>query len=238
MPATAAGLFFGKHNNGLFRDNTVRSQSPFFVTSRSIFPAANSHSIQTGVVEGQTSLKSGQGDIVVQRQKQPDATVVKDVPSNPKRSSKKSEGKPARIGRCNLDPEFPDFRCLAYALKLDIDDNLWSNAHHFFLAASLFPGDNDLMLDTFLRYGLGANLLKTSFGFLGVRKTFGSVLTYGTGIGLKSYGFLKTGKLELDLPIHLGGKINLDLKLDLDADPNDLTRVRRVNTGVGISGHF
>ena len=94
------------------------------------------------------------------------------------------------------------------------------------------------MLDTFLRYGLGVNLLQTSFGFLGANKTLATVLSYGTGVGLKSYEFLKSGKLELDVPIPLGKGVNLDLKLDLNADPNNLTKIQGVNTGVGISGHF
>ena len=102
----------------------------------------------------------------------------------------------------------------------------------------MYPGNNDMMWNTFLRYGLGVNLLQTSFGFLGASKTLGTALSYGTGIGLKSYEFFKSGKLELDVPIPLGKDLNLNLKLDLNADPNNLTNVKDVNTGIGISGHF
>ena len=101
-----------------------------------------------------------------------------------------------------------------------------------------YPGDNELMWNTFLRYGLGVNLLKTSFGFAGANKTLGTLLSYGTGIGLKSYEFLQSGKLELDLPITLGRGLQLNLNLDLNADPNNLTNIKSVNTGIGISGHF
>lgn len=82
------------------------------------------------------------------------------------------------------------------------------------------------------------NLLQTSFGFLGANETLGTVISYGTGVGLKSYDFLQNGVLELDIPIPLGPDLKLDVQLDLNADPNDLTHVRQVNTGVGLSGHF
>ncbi|MEP7253813.1 MAG: hypothetical protein ABI683_15580, partial [Ginsengibacter sp.] len=147
----------------------------------------------------------------IQRQPRPDESVTKvdkpeeeSTPSTPTR-------KFGRAGKCNSSPEFPNFTCLTQALKLDIDENLWNNAHQFYRVASLYPGDNQLMLDTFLRYGLGANLLQTSFGFLGANKKLATVLSYGTGVGLKSYEFLKSGKLELDVPIPLGKGVNLDL---------------------------
>lgn len=176
---------------------------------------------------------------MLQRQEQPDVTITKDFSPEPEESSSaRPGGGSARANRCYTNPEFPDFRCLAYALKLDIDENLWNNAHHFYRAASLFPNDNELMWNTFLRYGLGVNLLQTSFGFLGANETLGTVLSYGTGVGLKSYNFFKNGVLELDVPIPLGRGVNLDLQLDLNADPNNLTNIRGVNAGVGISGHF
>ncbi|MDR4518602.1 MAG: hypothetical protein MRK00_14630 [Nitrosomonas sp.] len=147
-------------------------------------------------------------------------------------------GGSARTSRCYANPEFPDFRCLASALKLDIDENLWANAHQFYRVATLFPGDNELMWNTFLRYGLGVNLLQTSFGFLGANETLGTILSYGTGVGLKSYDFLNNGVLELDIPISIGQGFKLDLQLDLNADPNDLAHVRQVGAGIGFSGHF
>ncbi|KZS38157.1 hypothetical protein AWE51_19120 [Aquimarina aggregata] len=140
--------------------------------------------------------------------------------------------------RCYINPQFPDFRCLAYALKLNIDENLYNNAHHFYRIASLYPNNNELMWNTFLRYGLGTNLLQTSFGFLGANETLGTVLSYGTGIGLKSYEFFQSGQLQLDMPIPLGRGVNLDLQFDLNANPDNLMDIRGVSGGVGFSGHF
>ncbi|SEM71415.1 hypothetical protein [Nitrosomonas marina] len=140
--------------------------------------------------------------------------------------------------RCHASPEFPDFPCLVSALKLDVDDNLRVNAHRFYRVASLYPGDDDLMWDTFLRYGLGVNLLQTGFGFFGTNETLSSVLSYGTGGGLKAYNFFQNGVLELDIPVSLGNGLNLDFQLDLTADPDNLTDVRQVSAGVGLSGHF
>jgi hypothetical protein len=174
------------------------------------------------------------GNSMIQRQEKSEIPAEHDVLS----PLSGSEGGSTRASRCYTDPEFPDFRCLAYALKLDIDENLWNNAHHFYRVASLQAGDNELMWNTFLRYGLGVNLLQTSFGFLGTNKTLGSVLSYGTGVGLKSYEFFQNGKLELDIPIHLGRGVTLDLKLDLNADPNNLTDIQGIQTGVGITAHF
>ncbi len=180
-----------------------------------------------------------QEDGMIQRQEQPDVTGTEDISPDPEESSAtRPEGGSTRANRCYTNPEFPDFRCLASALKLDIDENLWNNAHHFYRAASLFPDDNELMWNTFLRYGLGVNLLQTSFGFLGTNERLGTVLSYGTGIGLKSYDLFQNGVLKLDVPIPLGRGVNLDLQLDLNADPNNLTNVRKASVGVGFSGHF
>ncbi len=178
-------------------------------------------------------------DKMVQRQEKPDDSVTQtDTPDTNKSPATNPTPRFTRAGKCQTSPEFPNFACLTQALKLDIDENLWNNSYQFYRAATLFPDDKELMWNTFLRYGLGVNLLQTSFGFLGANKTLGTALSYGTGIGLKSFEFLKSGKLELDLPIPLGKGLNLDLKLDLNADPNNLTNVKDVNTGIGISGHF
>ena len=175
-------------------------------------------------------------ETVIQRQEQSDIPTVEK--STPATQVTAPNGGSARINRCYTNPEFPDFRCLVSALKLDIDENLWANAPQFYRVATLFPGDNELMWNTFMRYGLGVNLLQTSFGFLGANETLGTILSYGTGVGLKSYDFFQNGVLELDIPIPIGEDLKLDLQLDLNADPNDLTHVRQVGTGVGLSGHF
>ena len=178
-------------------------------------------------------------DRKIQRQEKPGESVTKtDTPDPNNTTVPVPVPKSLRVGKCNSTPQFPNVGCLTQALKLDVDENLWNNASEFYRVASLYPGDNDMMWNTFLRYGLGVNLLQTSFGFLGAGKTLSNVLSYGTGIGLKSYEFFKNGKLELDVPIPLGKGLNLNLRLDLNADPNNLTNVKGVNTGIGISGHF
>ena len=170
------------------------------------------------------------GNDVIQRQEHPDVTNTT-APTPPVPDS-------YRARKCLEHPEFPNFGCFARELKLDIDENMWNNAHQFYQVAALHPGDKDVMWDTFLRYGLGVNLLKTSFGFLGAKDTLGTVLSYGAGIGLKSYDLLKNGKLQLDVPIPLGKNLSLDLKLDLNTDTNNLSNIKSLDTSVGIRGHF
>ena len=175
-------------------------------------------------------------DPVLQRQEQADVVVTEDISPDPEATpATRPTGGSPRANQCYTNPEFPDFRCLAYALKLDIDENLRNNAHQFYLTASLYPDDNERMWNTFMRYGLGVNLLQTSFGFLGANETLGTVLSYGTGIGLKSFEFFQSGLLELDVPIPLGHGVNLDLLLDIHADPDNLTNVREAKAMVGLS---
>lgn len=179
--------------------------------------------------------KKGTQESIIQRQESPDEPETKDpkqpITSQPLR-------RPPRFTKCNLNPEFPDFGCFAGQLKLDVDDNLRNNAHQFYSVATLHPGDKELMWNTFMRYGLGVNLLQTSFRFLGADKKWSNVLSYGTGLAMKSYQFLQSGELKLDIPIPLGNGVNLDIKFDLNVDPNNMRDVRGVNTSVGISGRF
>ncbi len=170
------------------------------------------------------------GAEIIQRQEHPD-DINTGAPSQPVPGS-------YRARKCMEHPEFPNFGCFAQELKLDIDENMWNNAHQFYRIAALYPGDKDMMWETFLRYGIGVNLLKTSFGFLGAKDTLGTVLSYGVGVGFKSFDLLKNGKLQLDVPIPLGKDLNLDLKLDLNTDPNNLSGIKSLDTSVGISGHF
>lgn len=186
--------------------------------------------------EQNSAAVSSVAEPIIQRQQQPDP--IKSKNNAPSASVPAPRSGSIYTSRCYASPEFPDFPCLVTALKLDIDDNLRANAHQFYRVASLYPGDNDLMWDTFLRYGVGVNLLQTGFGFFGANETLGSVLSYGTGGGLKAYNFFQNGVLELDIPVSLGNGLNLDFQLDLTADPDNLTDVRQVSTGVGISGHF
>jgi len=191
----------------------------------------SSHSTWRGQHAQVRQILHGSQPPVIQREEEPDATVATD-------SSPGFAASSARTDRCYTNPEFPDFLCLAQALKLDVDENLWNNAHYFYRTAALYPGDDEMMWDTFMRYGLGVNLLQTSFGFLGADETLGTILSYGTGIGIKSYDFFQNGVLELDVPIPIGPDVNLDLRLDLIADPDNLRNVTSVAAGVGVSGHF
>jgi hypothetical protein len=176
---------------------------------------------------------------LIQRQEHPDTPETKDISPDTKQPvAPEPARKTPRSTKCNMNPEFPDFRCFAGQLKLDIDDNLRNNAYQFYRVASLYPGDNELMWNTFMRYGLGVNLLQTSFGFLGVNKKWGSILSYGTGVGLKSYEFLQKGELKLDIPIPLGKGVNLDIKFDLNVDPNNIKDVKGVDTTIGITRRF
>ena len=180
-------------------------------------------------------------DELIQRQEaeQPDATVTATVsPDATENTPAGSEPSSFRAGICMRNPAFPDFPCLLRALKLDVDDNIRTNAHHFFRIATLFPDRPDLMWNTFMRYGIGVNLLQTTYGFLGAEGMLNNVLSYGTGIGFKAYDFAKNGVLTLDLPIPLTDSLNLELNFDLAADPTDRYRVRGLQTGVGLSGSF
>jgi hypothetical protein len=220
------------------------SRQHFFsdcVDNRPFFPVVQAKSLTTSMAPTlqKKCAHCEEEDKMIQRQEQPGESVTKtDTPDPNTPTAPAPVPRSLRVGKCNSTPEFHNVSCLTQALKLDVDDNLWNNASQFYRVASLYPGDNDMMWNTFLRYGLGVNLLKTSFGFLGASKTLGTALSYGTGIGLKSYEFFKSGKLELNVPIPLGKDIDLNLKLDVNADPNNLTNVKGVNTGIGISGHF
>ncbi|WP_281990132.1 hypothetical protein [Aquimarina aggregata] len=211
--------FFKKEGKGGFFSNSNQKESSFFTSNT---------------------------DTIVQRKPaiQKDDDPARDAARERERETNSASNQRRRqrgtspADRCYINPQFPDFRCLAYALKLNIDENLYNNAHHFYRIASLYPNNNELMWNTFLRYGLGTNLLQTSFGFLGANETLGTVLSYGTGIGLKSYEFFQSGQLQLDMPIHLGRGVNLDLQFDLNANPDNLMDIRGVSGGVGFSGHF
>ena len=141
-------------------------------------------------------------------------------------------------GICALNPDFPDFRCFLIHLKRNIDTNLYNNAHQFMRIASLYPDDSQMMEDAFMRYGLGVNILETSYQFLGADAGLSTGLAYGTGIGLKAIDFFSKGELMLDFQINLTDDVNLDLQLDLNANPDNLLDIRGASAGIGVSGHF
>lgn len=172
----------------------------------------------------------------IQRQEQRDPEETKSV--KPDDTPPIPLGRKPRATKCSADPRFPDLGCYGQQLKLDIDENLFNNAHQFSRVASLFPGDNNLMLETFLRYGIGKNLLETSFGFAGANKKWSSILSYGTGVALKSYDVIKNGKLKLDVQLPIGNNVNLDVKLDFNTNPNDKAGEEKFNTVIGVSGRF
>ena len=176
-----------------------------------------------------------QNEKTIQRQEAPEEPEQK--PSSPDEASTPLTRRP-RLTNCRNDPRFPDFGCYSQQLKLDIDENLINNAHQFSRVATLFPGDNQLMLDTFLRYGIGKNLLETSFQFAGVNKKWSSVLSYGTGGLLKTYDLAANGKLQLDVQIPLKKDLNLEFKLDLDLAKDDPSKEKQGGATVGVSGRF
>lgn len=208
-----AGRFFRVGGEGDFFGGTHESSRPFFVPSTAAPPITAS------------------GGGIVQRQPQPKGKAGNFGPVTPTGGAGAN-----RTGRCYTSPTFPNFDCLASRLKLDVDDNLRQNGHHLLRVATLFPDDTELQWNTFLRYGLGVNLLQTSFGFLGADGTLGTILSYGSGIGFKVFNYSDTGQLELDLPIPLGPNTQLDLKFNLDSNPNNPRDVRRVEGFIGISG--
>lgn len=172
----------------------------------------------------------------IQRQEQPGPVETKSA--SPDDATTVPVGRKPGLTKCTTDPRFPDFGCLGQQLKLDIDENLFDNAHQFARAATLFPGDKNAMLDTFIRYGLGKNLLETGFGFAGFDKKWSSRLAYTSGIALKTYDLLENGQLKLDVQIPIGKNVNLDLKLDLNTSPDNKAGEEKYNTSVGFSGRF
>jgi hypothetical protein len=178
---------------------------------------------------------SGHHENLIQRQEQPEPPETK--PVSPDVNPPVPLGRKPRAAKCSLDPRFPDFGCYGQQLKLDIDENLFNNAHQFTRVATLFPGDNKLMLDTFLRYGIGKNLLETSFGFAGFDKKWSSRLSNATGVALKTYDLVNTGQLKLDLQLPIGDNLKLDIKLDLNTKPKTKDD-ETFNTVIGVSGNF
>lgn len=176
-----------------------------------------------------------QNEKTIQRQEAPEEPEQK--PSSPDEASTPLSRR-SRLTKCSNDPRFPDFGCFGQQLKLDIDENLINNAHQFSRVATLFPGDSKLMLDTFLRYGVGKNLLDTSFQFAGFNKKRSSILSYGTGALLKTYDLAANGVLKLDVQIPIGKGINLDLKLDMDLGKDDPSKGKEGGASVGVSGSF
>ena len=219
--------FFSRNSEGNFFNYEQSDNSSFFK------PSTDSGS-GSDVVQRKCEACE-QNEKTIQRQEAPEEPGQK--PASPNEASTPLTRRP-RLTNCRNDPRFPDFGCYSQQLKLDIDENLINNAHQFSRAATLFPGDNQLMLDTFLRYGIGKNLLETSFQFAGVNKKWSSILSYSTGGLLKTYDLAANGVLKLDVQIPLTKGVNLDLKMDMDLGKDDPSKGKKGEVGVGISGRF
>lgn len=209
--------------------------NPATSTGKHLLAHELTHVAQQGKT-GKTAISRLEDQTMIQREPQQEEREPKDITQQP--PSPGPANKPLRADRCMANPEFPDFGCFATQLKLNLDENLINNAHQFLRIASLYPGDSELMWNTFMRYGMGVNLLQTSFRFLGTDKKWANILSYGSGIGMKAYQFTQTGELKLDFQIPLKKDLNLNIKFDLNADPNDPTKIKGVDTGIGISGRF
>ena len=226
-------VFFSKNaENNFFKEE--QSGKPSFFKPATFKSATDSHS-GSDVVQRKCDACE-ENERTVQRQEEPEQPEQK--PSSPEDAAQTPLARRPRLTNCRNDPRFPDFGCFGQQLKLDIDENLINNAHQFSRVATLFPGDNQLMLDTFLRYGIGKNLLETSFQFAGVNKKWSSILSYGTGGLLKTYDLAANGVLKLDVQIPLTKGVNLDLKMDLDLGKDDPSKGKKGEVGVGVSGRF
>jgi len=224
--------FFSKKAERLFFGDSRVGEFTFFKPAVG-FGVAGGDMIQRKCAECERNETS------IQRQEQPEPPETKPVsPENTQPAAPIPLGRKPRAANCSSDPKFPNLGCYGQQLKLDIDENLFNNAHQFNRVATLFPGDNQLMLDTFLRYGIGKNLLETSFGFAGANKKWSSILSYGTGAALKTYELLQNGKLKLDVQLPLGKGVNLDIKFDYNANPGKPGEEKGINTVIGVSGSF
>jgi hypothetical protein len=135
-------------------------------------------------------------------------------------------------------PEFPDFPGLLDALELNVGKNLRENAHHLYRASILHPDEPGLLQDTFMRYGLGLNVLKTSYRFAGFEQGTADKLAVGTGILFKGLTFVQEGEFTLDFQVDVGKGLKLETNLDLAVDPDNVTQVRKAGVQFGLLGHF
>ena len=135
-------------------------------------------------------------------------------------------------------PEFPDLPKLALKLEDDIGQNLFAYGHHFYRLATLFPDRPELLQEAFGRYALGANVLKTGFRFLGLDQTAASRLAIGSGVLFKGLTFATKGEVVLDFQFDIGRGLKLETNLNLGVNPDDITKVRKADVGIGVVGHF
>jgi hypothetical protein len=135
-------------------------------------------------------------------------------------------------------PQFPDLPNLALKLEDDIGQNLFAYGHHFYRLATLFPDRPELLQEAFGRYALGANVLETGFRFLGLDKSAASRLAIGSGVLFKGLTFATKGEVVLDFQFDIGRGLKLETNLNLGVNPDDVTKVRKADVGIGLVGHF
>jgi Domain of unknown function (DUF4157) len=135
-------------------------------------------------------------------------------------------------------PEFPDFPHLALRLEDDIGQNLFDYGHHFYRLATLYPDRPELLQEAFGRYALGANVLTTGFRFLGLDQTAASRLAIGSGILFKGLTFASKGEVVLDFQFDIGRGLKLETNFNLGVDPDDYSKVKKADVGIGVVGHF
>ena len=135
-------------------------------------------------------------------------------------------------------PEFPDLPNLALKLEDDIGQNLFDYGHHFYRLATLYPDRPELLQEAFGRYALGANVLTTGFRFLGLDQTVASRLAIGSGILFKGLTFASKGEVVLDFQFDIGRGLKLETNFNLGVDPDDYSKVKKADVGIGVVGHF
>ena len=135
-------------------------------------------------------------------------------------------------------PEFPDLPNLALKLEDDIGQNLFDYGHHFYRLATLYPDRPELLQEAFGRYALGANVLTRGFRFLGVDQTAASRLAIGSGILFKGLTFASKGEVVLDFQFDIGRGLKLETNFNLGVDPDDYSKVKKADVGIGLVGHF
>ncbi|HEX4696950.1 MAG TPA: DUF4157 domain-containing protein [Candidatus Udaeobacter sp.] len=135
-------------------------------------------------------------------------------------------------------PKFPDLPNLTLKLEDDIGQNLFAYGHHFYRLATLFPDRPELLQEAFGRYALGANVLETGFRFIGLDRTAASRLAIGSGVLFKGLTFATKGEVVLDFQFDIGRGLKLETNLNLGMNPDDLTKVRKADVGIGLVGHF
>jgi len=92
--------------------------------------------------------------------------------------------------------------------------------------------------DTFFRYGLGLNVLKTSFRYAGFKGDAADKVAVGTGVLLKGLTFVRQGEFTLDFQVDVGGGFKFETNLQLGVNPKDVSEVRKAGVNIGLVRRF